>query len=775
MKKVKIVIVLILCAGWIYITNVKYQPIDSLGALTTYKTGLLSVPLLKSEIQEFSSNYKPTIYVDDVGIPHIYGDQKNDVAFGLGYMHAQDRYFQMELVTRTVQGRISEIFGQQSVGTDSFWKPYEFEAKSAELLEDYKVNAPEFYDYLLAYSEGVNTYLSSNKGTDPLYKIFGEAPREWKPEYSLLVTWYMSWSLTYFDEHITLNEVLTKLPEKEQEYFYPLQPKGLKTILPSTDHSIQLEQPKLIEEAIVQKPKEKMEDPFGFHENIGSNNWVVNATKTKDGKSILANDPHLYLALPEAFYEAHIVSDNLTAYGFSIPGVPVIVSGHNDVISWGITNGEWDLVDRYKLEVKDENLYLYEGEWVPFDEKKYTINVKGSDAITIKNNSTAHGKVIKGENNTYYAQHWYAANKSYSVKAIYEMMHGQNWNDFTDALKEYAYPPQNFIYNDINDNIGIVCAGKLPNREGIHVGQLLDGTKGVVASTALDTLWHTKNPSNNFLFSANQQPVQNNTYFGYHGLKDDYRVNRINSLLETKNDWGIEEIKSMQSDEVDLSFFEFKELLSLYEIPEEYQELVQRLENWDGDMKSSKNEALVYELLRRTVQDKASNFAQEHLKVSHAPSFKYFVKYLKDKEYTVAGSPSKKEILYEILSTVDETLKQYHGDAWKDETYKNLALINIRSISFLPGLGEKIENVGGNSNTINLNTKYSRPVFRSIYQMDKGSIKGYTILAGGQSGKINSKNYTNQLGLWKDGKYKESQYKSHPNELKNIDNIIKFN
>lgn len=776
MKIIKTVFVLILCACWIFITNYKYKPIDAIGPLLTYKNGLLSIPIQENGIEEFSSNFKPKIYVDDVGVPHIYGTQKKDVAFGLGYMHAKDRYFQMEMITRTVQGEMSEVFAEESLGSDVFWKPYEFERKSNELLEDYKRNTPEFYEYLLAYTEGVNTYLENNKNTDPLYTIFGETPRLWKPQYSLLVTWYMSWSLTYFDEHIELNGLYTKLSEEERKYFYPLQPEGLKTILPSDKSPVVVpEEKEFLEEVISQQLKERPDNPLGFHQGIGSNNWVVNASKTKNGRSILANDPHLFLTLPEAFYEAHLVSEGLAAYGFSIPGVPVIVSGHNEKVSWGITNGEWDLVDRYQLKVKNDNEYLYEDNWVAFDQKQYTIKVKGFDDYVITQNSTVHGKVIKEGDEAYYAQHWYASNKSYSVESMYKMMQSQNWNDFTSALKTYGYPPQNFIYNDIHDNIGIVCAGQLPDRDTSYRGEILDGTQKYQNRSSLDTLWYTQNPNANYLFSANQQPIQNDTYFGYHGLKDDYRVDRINSLLEGKDDWGISEIQKMQSDEVDVSFFEFKDLLEIYKVSEKHTEIANKLLEWDGNMKGESPEALLYEFIRISVEEEAESFAKEYLKVNKAPSFKFFTKYLKDQEYTVPNSISKQEIIDNVFSSVDEILNRYNIADWKQESYKNLSSINIDNITSIPGLGERIVGVGGNTNTINMNTTYYRPVFRSVYEMGKDEIKGYTILAGGQSGKINSPNYKDQLELWSKGKYKESQYENNPNRLENIKNIIKFN
>ncbi|MHA7059722.1 penicillin acylase family protein [Aquimarina sp. M1] len=774
MKIIKTVLVLTLCVGWIFITNISYKPINSIGSLLTYKTGLLSIPLQENGIKELKGEYKPKIYIDSVGVPHIYGNKEKDVAFGLGYMHAKDRYFQMEMITRTVQGEVSEIFAEETIESDIFWKPYEFKRKSKELLEDYKTNSPEFYNYLIAYAQGINAYIQKEEIIDPMYKILGKTPREWKPEYSMLVTWYMSWSLSYFDYHMDQHELLTKLSDDDQNYFYPMQPKGLNTILPSEEENKISNDKVYLDTVIAKKSKPEESNPLGFHPGIGSNNWAVNAIKTKNGKSILANDPHLFLTLPEAFYEIHMVSDKLNLYGFSIPGVPVIVSGHNDQISWGITNGEWDLIDRYRLKTKDDNLYFYDGKWIPFEEKEYSIKIKGEKDRIVKQKNTVHGKVVQDDNGAYYAQRWYASDKSYSIRAMYDLMQSENWDGFTNALKEYGYPPQNFIYTDINDNIGIVCAGKLPDRGINFKGELLDGTLKYEPKKSLDTLWRTYNPDEKLLFSANQQPIQNDTYFGTLGYKDDYRVNRIHSLLKEKDDWDLEKIQEMQKDEVDISFFEFKELLKIYQIPENYKELLNGFSHWNGDMKGDSHQALIYELLKEGVEQEAMNFAESTLKINRPPSFKYFVKYLKDSKYTISDKTSKQELFNNILQYADSTLQFHHGNEWKEETYKNMSSINVYNISFLPGFGERIVGAGGNENTININSSYYRPVFRAIYEMENENINSYTILAGGQSGKINSIHYKDQLKLWEKGTYKKTQFENNPNRLKNIKNIIKF-
>jgi len=778
MKIIKTVVVLILCFSWIFVTNYKYEPVNSLGTLLTYKSGLLSISNDEESIRRLSGTYEPKIFVDDVGVPHVFGQTNNDLAFGLGYMHAKDRYFQMEMITRTVQGKLSEIFGEQTLKTDTFWRPYGFEQKSKELLEEYRTNFPEFYNYLMAYAEGVNKYLGSNELNDPMYTIIGESARMWKAEYSLQVNWYMSWSLTYFDNHIDHQEVLAKLSDDERNYFYPMQPEGLKTILESKKKEEDQVEKKEYLEAIVSPKKgqnKSPSNPLGFHQGIGSNNWVVKSLKTKNGKPLLANDPHLFLTLPEAFYETHLVSEQLKVYGFSIPGVPVIVSGHNDKVSWGITNGEWDLVDRYKLKTKNDSLYLYDGKWIPIEEKKYIIKIKGGTEKSISQKHTIHGKIVQEDDQQVFAQYWHAANKSNSVKSVYNLMHSQNWNDFIDALSEYSYPPQNFIYADTKDNIGIVCAGKLPNRDPSFRGGVLDGTIKLKPIAQKDTLWSNYNPETKFLFSANQQPIQNETYFGHHGHKGDYRVNRIYSLLEQKNDWGPNEIKEMQMDEIDLSFEDFKGLMESYKTPKEYQKLMEGLIDWNGDMKGDNHYALVYGLLKKGIEKEAERFAKQDLKVNRAPSSKYFTKYLKDHKHIVSnGSISKQEMYTNILNYADSTLQYHHGQDWKEETYKNMSSINIYNISFIPGLGERIEGVGGNENTINMNTSYHHPVFRSIYEMKEDTIKGFTILAGGQSGKINSMNYKDQLDLWKNGEYKETQFENNSNRLKNIKNTIFF-
>ena len=764
--KFKSAITLFFCIVWILATNYKSTPLNSLGALMTYKSGLLEIQEAHNVPLEMSIDRDLTIKIDSFGIPYIYSNDNNNLAFGLGYMHAKDRYFQMELMCKMVKGELAGMFGARAIPSDEFWKPFEFDRKAIEILEEYQTSAPDLYQYLLNYSQGVNTYLEKNKVNNPLYTLFNAQPQAWKPEYCLFVTWYMSKNLTYYDLHTERQELIDKLPSEMLDILYPISPDALKTILPS---GVQARA-----ETTEAQPTEKVGltniTPTIHYTDIGSNNWAVNSQKTKNGIPLMANDPHLFVTLPGAFYEASLIGNTIKAYGYTIPGVPLIISGHNTTISWGITNGEWDLTDRYLLQTKNDSLYLYQGNWIPFQEKQYSIKVRGKGKEEFNIKSTIHG-LVKKEDSIYYAQKWYPSGKNYSTKALFNVMQSNSYNEFKSALKTYDYPPQNFIYADVNDTIGIVCAGKLPKRPQGFQGGLLDGTSIPLKEEFIITQWETSNPEQNYLFSANQLPVQNEQYFGAHWHKDDYRVTRIDSLLKSKNDWNVQDFKSMQSDEVDISFFHLKEVFQDQIINEKYTYINELLSSWNGNMREDSREAFIYETLRKCVEKEAKRFANEELGVQQVPSMKSFLNYLSDETSYNKGYKSKNKIVKTILKTTDSILDI--ENQLRDKKYNQMSQINLYNISFLPGFGHKIRNAGGNKNTINMNAS-AHPIFRSIYEMEKDNIKGYTIMAGGQSGKINSKNYIDQIDDWKNGNYKKTQFTENSEELKNITATLFF-
>ncbi|WP_440880063.1 penicillin acylase family protein [Tenacibaculum sp. C7A-26P2] len=746
--------ILIVCLVWILLTSYKFTPINSIGELLSYKSGLLSIPTEEKNQIKIPRLANVEIFVDTIGIPHIYANDEKGLAYGLGYMHAKDRYFQMELTTRMVLGELSEVFGAKTFGSDSFWKPYQFQKKAVELLNEYKITNKEVYDYIISYAKGINNYLDQNELNDPLYKIFDTTPRKWKPEYCLLISWYLSKNLTYHDFDKEQQEVFDKLPEEIIDVFFPLHPENLITILPqSARYKVQSERNKTITKKYSITKKVTIKD------DIGSNNWVIHKTKTKNKYAIIANDPHLFLTLPNTFYEAHLVSNDRKLYGYTVPGSPLIVSGHNDQVSWGVTNGSWDLIDRYLLKVKEDSLYLYDGKWIPFKKKYYQISIKGKQPKRITEQFTIHGKVIK-EDSIYYAQKWYPSEKSYSFRSIYNVNKSKNWYTFKEALREYDYPPQNFVFSDTNDTIGIVCAGQSMTNNLFYKGGLLDGVKKIKNNVKLDTLWKNVNPEKGYLFSANQQPIQNDYYFGYYWFKNDYRVRRINSLLKNNSSWDLTTSMKMQMDNVDVAYKEYIELTKNYTILNSYQYIIDGLSQWNGEISSEQQFSKTYKILKEATNIEIENYTINKLGVQQISSLRCFLEYLNNENKLSAEQNLKKTIVNTIFKKTDSILNIEKRGVSDD-------FLIIPNISFLPGFGKKVTGIEGNNNTINLNSK-AHSSFRSVFQMEEGNIIGFSVIAGGQSGKINSKHYLDQLESWKKGVYHQTQFVNNPKELKKI-------
>ncbi|WP_338356174.1 penicillin acylase family protein [Yeosuana marina] len=730
----------------------------------------MSIPLEVQGRLIANGKFHPKIYIESQGIPHIYGTTDNELAYGLGYIHARDRYFQMEIIIRMMKGSLSEIFGMKGFSSDAFWKPYEFEQKAKAVLQEYKVNRPDFFNYLNAYSEGINDFIKQNGVYDPMYKIFDSKPLQWKTEYSLLVTYFMSSQLAFFDNHIARQEIIDKLPPTLRIFFYPLNPQDLTTILRS-EYPITSEKKITSILTNFQKSYRQVAPKRNLIPGTGSNNWVIGRTKTQKSSTIIANDPHLNLTLPGPFYEIHLNSKKLKVYGFSIPGTPLVVSGHNKNIAWGITNGEWDLMDTYRLSVKNDCLYFYNNQWLPFEERKYIVKIRGVGNESIRHRKSIHGKVIDDNQGNYVAQYWYASEKSYSSLALFDMMHGKNWSEFKKALQGFDYPPQNFVFADIYDTIGIVCAGKLPKRPKDFLGGLLDGTKPFVKPTFWNSQWTEENPNEGYLFSANQQPIQNEIYFGSHWNKNDYRVNRINSLLRSKRNWNISSNMKLQQDIVDCSYLELQKTLGAYTIPAKYKFIANQIMNWNGYLDFNHNEAKTFEVLRLVIEEEARLFTHDNFNIEKAPSFKYFIRYLNNPDFMIENTKPKQTIIENILSKTDSILNvKIYPKGGKSDQFGTL---EINHISYLPGLGQKLTGINGNRNTISANS-FVHSAFRSIFEMDESGIKGFTVMAGGQSGNINSVNYKSQLKSWKMGEYSETQFSDNPKDLLNICDTILF-
>lgn len=568
-----------------------------------------SFPQVDGEIQVEGLNAPVDVYRDAMGIPHIYADTTHDLFFAQGYIHAQDRFWQMDAWRHIGSGELSEMFGAGQVETDTFLRTLGWR-KTAEA--EWEALEPKSKAILEAYSEGVNAYLKDHSDTalsleyailgllSPKYEI-----EAWTPVHSLTWGKAMAWDLRgNMGEEIERAELLKVMTPEQVALLYPEYPEDHPVIVNELPVEVQIETQ---EEAGVldfdysRLPLEQLAynasllDPIlgAVGDGIGSNSWAVSGALTDTGKPYLANDPHLGIQMPSIWYQVGLhcteKSDEcpFEAAGFSFAGVPGVIIGHNDRIAWGFTNVGPDVMDLYIERVNPENPDQYEvnGKWVDFETYEETIDVVGGEAVVITVKKTRHGPVISEvygplknegdpENEDFVpfkdrsgvelpeqyviALAWTALTPSTPFEAIWGFDKAQNWEEFREAARGFHVPAQNLLYADIEGNIGYQMPGDIPIRKKG------DGTLPVPGWTD-DYEWtgfipfeeqpYAFNPPEGYIVTANNQV--NPWDYPYRITADwdyGYRARRIVDMIENapgKIDKAY--IQSMQGDSTDLN------------------------------------------------------------------------------------------------------------------------------------------------------------------------------------------------------------------------------
>ncbi len=595
-------IVFILSIGLVVAFSVPFGIFPPLGRLLFPGNGVWNIPEEVSStevlsIPELSNDV--TVLRDQWGIPHIYGESEADILFALGYVHAQDRLFQMDMARRATRGQLSEILGSSMLEADQF---------ALTKMMDYWTF--ETYNYMMAssdpvdiqvmvllesYSNGVNYFIDNERNLPLEFLFLNYQPEHWSPSDTFAFIKYMSEMLTW--EYSDFLNILIKdaigmadynvlygyslpyqipiCPDYGEEFDVDIQENKF---LSSTDLDESIDTDfvtlsKLIINGIEALP---FEQQYLIKDDIiGSNNWVVSGAKTASDKPILCNDMHLSFNLPGIWYEAHLIdtSSDFNIYGFFLAGVPFPIVGHNNYVGWGMTNTAYDVIDWYTYEGINETHYWYKGVPTAYSTVEYSIPVKGQDNYEFVIKSTVHGPVFEGlltsEDYPEYidkviACKWIAQNITFEGRAVYEFAHAKNRADFNEASELFSTPAQNLIYADINNNIAIRPTGKVPirNDTGIPSWHMGNGTMPYNGSAGqgewigyvpFEDLPHSENPSQNYLVSANQlvagpDYLKNYTLQNPIDISRGYRARRINTLLATNDDITIDDMKAFQLD-----------------------------------------------------------------------------------------------------------------------------------------------------------------------------------------------------------------------------------
>jgi len=531
------IIVIAILGASVLITNIKR------GALPRY-SGEISLKGLGSDV---------TVFRDERGMPHIYASNENDLYFATGYVMAQERLWQMDLIRRATTGRLSEIFGEDYVQTDLFLRSLDMTTKSKMVLS---AEDPQILEVLQAYADGVNSYISiQGKKLPPEFKILGYKPDPWKLEDIANIIGYMGWDLASgnLSADIFNYRLVKKLgPEKAGELI-----PDWKAVESSVFPDFKLEEDKLKEALSFIASLDKLKS-LGIHSFTGSNNWAVNGQKSSTGKPILSNDMHLGLTSPGIWIQIHqVIPGKLNVTGVAVPGQPFVVAGHNEKIAWGMTNLMVDDIDLFseKINPENENQYFFNGEWKNFEVRSEIIRIKGGDADTLQIKCTHRGPVISGFReitDAVLSMRWSGYDQSDELKAVYLLDRAAGWDDFRTALSYFNSVSQNFAYADVEGNIGINTGGGVPVRKGngsiIRSGETDEfDWKGYVP---FDQLPSSFNPEKGYISSANNKTVSDDyPYYISFRFYVPHRIDRIREMLEEKETFGLNDFKSMITDQ----------------------------------------------------------------------------------------------------------------------------------------------------------------------------------------------------------------------------------
>jgi len=572
--------------------------------------GKVSIRGLSSEV---------TISRGKHSIVSIQAKHDEDVYFAMGFVHAQDRLWQLELQRHISQGRLSELFGRASLKSDVWIRTlgiYESAKDSWEHL------TPESRQSLTAYTAGINAWIEQENPLPTEFVALGVEPEPWNELDSL--AWMKMFALNLSNnmwreiEFLSASQVLSKdkmnflFDNNNQDLIYTSTYQDLLKIIP-------------IEE--LSKVREDLETNLHIGgKNVGSNAWVVAGKFTETGLPILASDPHLSLQIPSLWYAVKQEGSQLNSTGMSLVGLPLVIFGKNENIAWGGTSMLADVQDLYIEQLNPENnsQYLYNGQWIDFDVRTESIKIKTDSPefmnrplkpIDIQIRSTVHGPIISDAADGFESPvslSWTALKPGDTTyNALFEINYSENYSSFRNALSKFVAPTLNYIYADTKNNIGYVAAGNIPIRKSGNGQYPAEGWnsdymwQGYIEKNMMPS---SLNPKQGYIVSANNRIVDSSyPFFISKDWASPERAMRIEELLldriAKKQLIDSRYFKQMQGDTVDISAKRFVSLIRNMnsEVPIE-KEAIELVKAWDGDMSKDSIAASIFHVWMKNLK-----------------------------------------------------------------------------------------------------------------------------------------------------------------------------
>ena len=546
---------------------------------------------------------------DTNGIVHVKAANEHDLFFGQAVAHAQDRLWQMEFQRRIGAGRLAEVLGEAAVPTDRFLRTLGAYRAAAQAYENLPDDLKAIVD---AYVDGINAYLASNPPLPLEFKLLGFEPEPWTPADVLVWQKMMSYDLSgnYEEELLRYRLLARGLSKARIEALIPGYPAAAPTIVRRVPERLR-PPPAAPEEAPTPAPQGAawVEELLAVARALpssleASNNWVVGPERSATGKPLLANDPHLGLSAPSIWMLMELESPTYRVTGATFPGLPTVVIGKNERIAWGVTNHAADVQDLYLLDETDGG-YRYRGEVRPYRIRRETIAVKDADPVVLEVRETVYGPVISDAVDAPQGQalalRWVSLEpEDETMAAFYGIGKAANWEEFTAALLRLKAPSQNFVYADVEGNIGYFAPGRVPVRKPGHSGKYpVPGTgewdwTGFVPPEALPRAY---NPPEGYIVTANNRSTPEGwPYVFTYDWAQGFRAERIERLIRAKAKLSPEDFARIQGDEVSLMARSFRPVLErIQPQSDRAREWRSKLLAWDGGETAGSLEASVFQ------------------------------------------------------------------------------------------------------------------------------------------------------------------------------------
>lgn len=717
-----------------------------------------SLPRVEGRVPAKGMEYSATITRDDSGIPYVTARSGHDAYFAMGWIHAQDRLWQMELQRRVGAGRLAEIVGQAGLKNDRFMRTlglYRLAQDSLGRLDEPTRNA------LTAYAEGVNAWIADNTHRlPPEFHVLRLTPEPWQPADSLVWARIMALQLTadWRDEALR-GKLAGKMPSRRLAELWPEGGEGPVTIATG-----------LMDRVLTTLPA-------AAKPHLASNVIAVSGKRSESGAPLLANDPHLPFQAPSLWYLLSVEAPGLRLTGAMIPGVPFHLIGHNDRIAWGTTTTHADTVDLFIENMAGDNAYQVGKTPRPLTERQEVIAIKGQAAETLTVRESRHGPIISDlaagqkDNQVVALKSTALEPDDRTAQAMYRLGRAVDWRSFVAALSDFHAPVQNFAFADTGGNIGFITAGRIPMRAKGNGFAPVQGWTNAGEWTGwvpFSKLPQTFNPKAGLIVNANNQVTADK--YPFHittRWPEGYRARRIEDLLEDKAKITATDLQAVQLDALSLAAQEIKELLDVPEgVSTKAREAAQLIAAWDGTMDRNRAEPLIFntwldKLWTRILSDELGDdlAAMRAVRPRVLGEILTLNRHWCD-DINTDKAESCDDLISETLeATVSELSSKYSTAPpsqwrWGDVHQARFAHPILGRIPGINRLSDTMVPSDGDDFTVNRGsfvpgqfTHVHGPGLRVIFDLSDLS-KSTFILATGQSGNPLSRHYRDQLPDW---------------------------